>query len=65
MTPEELTAEREKLGLTQARLARALGLTPLAIWRYQSGMYKVPKLMQMALRGVAVSLKPKRRTDRR
>ena len=48
MTPAELTAEREKLGLTQAQLARALGITPLAIWRYESGMYKVPKLMQMA-----------------
>ncbi len=65
MTPDELTAAREALGLSQSELARALGLPRIMIWRYENGRYKVPQLMDMALVGVAASLKPRKRSGRR
>jgi DNA-binding transcriptional regulator YiaG len=67
MTPEELTNRREELGLTQSELARMLGVPRAYVWRWEDGRYKVPPLMDMALRGVeaTLNLQPRRRRRRR
>jgi transcriptional regulator with XRE-family HTH domain len=64
VTPEELTARREQLGLTQAGLARMLGVPPLTVWKWEHANQAVPPLMEMALRGVQATLEeqpPRRR----
>ena len=65
MTPDELTTRREQLGLTQAELARMLGVPALYVWRWEDGRYKVPALMDMALRGVHATLEEQPRRRRR
>jgi DNA-binding transcriptional regulator YiaG len=67
MTPEELTTRREELGLTQAGLARMLGVPPLTVWKWEHANQKVPALMDMALRGVQATIEeqPRRRRRRR
>jgi transcriptional regulator with XRE-family HTH domain len=56
MTAEELTTRREQLGLTQAGLARMLGVPALTVWKWEHANQAVPALMEMALRGVEVTL---------
>jgi DNA-binding transcriptional regulator YiaG len=67
MTPAELTARREELGLTQSELARMLDVPRAYVWRWEDGRYRVPPLMDMALRGVEATLeqRPRRRRRRR
>src|SRR5438477_10603589 len=56
MTPAQLVARREALGLSQSDLARALDVPRLTVWRWESGTHKMPILIEMALRGVAVTV---------
>ena len=52
MTPEELRARREALGLSQSDLARPLGVPPLTVWKWEHARQKAPAIMEMAVRGV-------------
>lgn len=65
MTHEELTARRKELGLTQAELARMLGVPPLTVWKWEHDRQSVPALMTMALRGVQATLEEQPRRRRR
>lgn len=49
MTPADLTLKREKLGLTQAELSRALGLSKGAISLWESGKRAIPPYLGLAL----------------
>lgn len=49
MDTKELKHRRERLGLTQKELAELLGITPNTIARYESGLLKIPKYMDLAL----------------
>jgi transcriptional regulator with XRE-family HTH domain len=53
MTPAELTAVRNALGLSHAELGEVLGLTSRAIRYYESGERPIPKTVQMALEAYA------------
>ncbi len=41
--PEQLKAQRERLGLTQAELASFLDVSPRAVWQWEKG--KVPHIL--------------------
>jgi len=56
MTSDELRARREALGLSQSDLARALDVPRQHVYRWETGTYKVPPLMEMAMRGVAATV---------
>jgi len=64
MTPDELKARRETLGLSQSDLARALDVPRQHVYRWEAGTHKVPPLMKMALRGVEATLKQSKRRAR-
>ncbi len=36
--PEQLKAQRERLGLTQVELASFLDVSPRAVWQWEKGM---------------------------
>jgi transcriptional regulator with XRE-family HTH domain len=50
MTPEEFKAERQRLGLTQAQLAKLIGLYPLTISKYERGDRAIPNPTAMLMR---------------
>jgi repressor LexA len=50
MTPKEIKAIREKLGLTQQQLAEALHTTRVSIARYETGARKMSGAAQVAVR---------------
>ena len=64
MTPEELRARREALGLSQSDLARPLGVPPLTVWKWEHARQKAPAIMDMALRGVEATLQTDRQRAR-
>lgn len=45
---EALAAERARLGFTQAQMARLVGVSPLSIYKWESGKVK-PRAAQLAL----------------
>jgi transcriptional regulator with XRE-family HTH domain len=49
MTPEEMKRRREALGLTQAELARELGLDSITVSRYERGVNPIPKHIGLAV----------------
>lgn len=49
MKPEEMKQRREALGLTQAQLARELGLDSITVSRYERGVLSIPKTVELAL----------------
>ena len=49
MTPADLLAARHELGMTQARLAAALGVQPLAVLRWEKGQRAIPPYLSLAL----------------
>lgn len=49
MDTKELKRRRERLGLTQKELAQILGIAPNTVTRYESGVLKIPKYMDLAL----------------
>ena len=49
MTPKELKSRREALRLTQAQLARELGLDSITVSRYERGVYPIPKHIELAV----------------
>lgn len=54
MTSEELRAWREQYQYpTQAKLARALGVQPLTVTRWELGTRKIPSMLPLALETLA------------
>jgi transcriptional regulator with XRE-family HTH domain len=41
MTPEEFRARRDQLGWSQTELARALGVSHSAVYRYEAGTRRI------------------------
>ena len=52
MDKDTFRRKRERLGLTQAEMAKRLGKNRLTIIRYESGETPVPKAVEMALKVV-------------
>lgn len=57
MTPQELRAIRERLGLTQTQFADALGIAKNSVWRMENGRQiiteRTAKQVRALERGVA------------
>jgi site-specific DNA-methyltransferase (adenine-specific) len=53
MSPEELRAIMKKLGLTQVRLAQALGITDRTVRHWVSGQREIPSATVMAVNSLA------------
>ena len=64
MTPAVLTEQREALHLTQAELARVLGVSKNTIWRWEHHERALPPWLGLALLGIRTeftfSPRPKR-----
>jgi hypothetical protein len=54
LTPEEFVREGEALfgKRWKAPLSRALDIDPVTIWRYATGQWPIPVLVQLALYGL-------------
>lgn len=52
MIPEDLRAARKQLGLTQAGLAAALGVTTTAVAYWERGERPMPPWMDLAIDGL-------------
>ena len=52
MDMDSFRRKRERLGLTQAEMAKRLGKNRITIIRYESGETPVPKAVEMALKVV-------------
>jgi len=50
MTPAELKARRERLGLSQAGLARLLPVSVDTLQNWEQGLRKIPSILDRALR---------------
>jgi transcriptional regulator with XRE-family HTH domain len=50
---KEFKRKRMSLGLNQAELAKLLDIKPNTISRYETGVLVVPKVVELALEGVA------------
>jgi helix-turn-helix protein len=59
------TTRREQLGLTQAELARMLGVPRLTVWKWEHGVHSVSALMDMPLRGLEATLQEQPQQRRR
>lgn len=55
MTPDDLRAFRNKLGLSQAGLARALGVDVMTVSRWERGAMAIqhPTILRLALERLA------------
>lgn len=53
MTPAEFRALRRRLGLTQAQLAAALGMSRDQILRYEAGRAPIPRVVELAVRQIS------------
>ena len=53
MTGPELRAWRERWQFTQSQLARALGVQPLTVTRWEGGMRPLPGYLPLALETLA------------
>lgn len=64
MTPDDILLRRSKLALTQAGLAKRMGVTRLTVsrWEMQSGRYPIPAGAQLLLLslGRAARTRPRR-----
>lgn len=47
--PGELKLFRARLGFTQQKLARELGVSRVSVVRWETGTYKVPYIVKLAL----------------
>ena len=53
MTPADFHATRQALGLTQAQLAEAIGISPRMLRYYESGDRKIPLTVALAVKAYA------------
>jgi transcriptional regulator with XRE-family HTH domain len=51
MTPRELKEWREQNGLSQAKLAKALGVDVMTVSRWERGAREIPSFLHLALLG--------------
>lgn len=67
MTPEELTAWRREMGVSQARLAQELGVSQRIVGYWETDTHPTPPLLRPALQGIRRSLRGKlaREAERR
>jgi len=58
-TPESIRQFREKWGLSQPRLAQALGLSPQTVsrWERDAQVIANPRLVYLALKGLEADLR--------
>jgi len=56
MTRDELKKWRLSKGLSQAKLARLLGVKVLAVSRWERGERSIPALLPLALKGLEIEL---------
>jgi DNA-binding transcriptional regulator YiaG len=57
MTPKDLKRIREQLGLTQAALAKELGVTSNSVARWEQGIYRISPMAQRLISSLAKSPK--------
>ena len=50
MSGRELKAARERLGLTQAELAKAVGVQRVTVARWEAGLRKIPPMLTLAMK---------------
>jgi transcriptional regulator with XRE-family HTH domain len=68
MTGDELKQWRNKTGYSQGQLAKALGVIPVTISRWERGERQIPSFLHLALDQLELKgdeLKPKMRTKKR
>ena len=67
MTPEDFIREGEALfgKRWKAPLSRALEIDPVTIWRYATGQWPVPVVVELALDALKQKKKDRRSTVRR
>jgi transcriptional regulator with XRE-family HTH domain len=58
MRAREFKQARARLGLSQAALAKALGMGWLQIMRYEHGRAKVPRVVVLALEALTARQRP-------
>jgi len=56
MTGKDLKAWRKRWGLSQAALAKRLGVIRLTVTRWESGARPVPSFLPLALKGLEAEL---------
>jgi transcriptional regulator with XRE-family HTH domain len=52
MTPNQLKKWRKKNSYSQGRLAKALGVIPLTVSRWERGVREIPSFLHLALIGL-------------
>lgn len=57
MSPQEMKRRREALGLTQAQLARELGLDSITVSRYERGVHPIPRTVELAFEMIELRMK--------
>lgn len=50
MNPSELVKWRKKNGYSQIKLGKALGVSTIAVYRWEKGMRRVPAFLHLALK---------------
>lgn len=58
MTPGELTAARERLGMTRVAFSSALGIAQNSLAAYESGKRPVPLTVRLAIAALLYGLPP-------
>lgn len=56
MTKHQLTRIRKSLGMTMGDFARAIGVDPATITRWESGQVKIPPIAVIAINATAEKL---------
>jgi transcriptional regulator with XRE-family HTH domain len=56
MTPNELKRRRQKLGLSQAKLAQMMGVDQMTISRWERGIHPIPLYISLAVEALEVRL---------
>ena len=62
MRARELAATRKRLDLTQAALAKALGVHPMTVSRYETGQDPIPVLVALAVEALEYRARGTRKT---
>lgn len=57
VTADELKRKRERLGMTQAELAKRLGITKITVLRYENGQTDIPRVVELAMKEIERDLK--------
>ena len=63
MTPAELVAEQQRLGLTSREMARLLAVEPRTVNRWEAGERTIPKMVTVLLTQMTVKDVRKRLAD--